>query len=486
MLLAMKDEAGEQPQNEENDFYVALHMEKDLDELTASVQVHASFKVYEQVSHGKRNTIIQTTDCDQIDSSIMFDDLFVENNGGTYEHDSTSHDEYREIQMLAYNLEKKAFKEREDRYLDDILDLEEKLSSHDRIIYKIGQSIQTIHMLGKKPNKVYDPFFKAGLGYTNPERLKLNALYETFVPQQELSAEHIYFLIPFTSDNGSKSKDVPSESPGPKMPTESRSLYKTLSEIKEELIEEVQEMLNIFVPMEQKFNEKPPTENILQNEIDRLLEASLTSEIQNCVLLSVEQQKHELLKVELEKSASDSRDIQANLLKRIKILENNFQRSQAQSIAFELKLQHQKEKMDCDVSWKASCVGSSNSVRRLKSKDNKSKNNVLKNTKSSSTYVVKTTNSVYLYSNKCGTKPSNVCQTNECITNSKTVNAVNDGDPACDVDFRFGNDHFAAIIGYVDYVQGNLTICHVYYVEGLGHNLFSVGQFCDGDLEVAF
>ncbi|GKB84976.1 integrase, catalytic region, zinc finger, CCHC-type containing protein [Tanacetum coccineum] len=51
---------------------------------------------------------------------------------------------------------------------------------------------------------------------------------------------------------------------------------------------------------------------------------------------------------------------------------------------------------------------------------------------------------------------------------------------------RFGNDHFAAITGYGDYVQGNLTICHVYYVEGLGHNLFSVGQFCDGDLEVAF
>ncbi|GJT34334.1 hypothetical protein Tco_0924753 [Tanacetum coccineum] len=96
-------------------------------------------------------------------------------------------------------------------------------------------------MLGKKPNKVYDPFLKAGLGYTNPVRLKkaiavqpkmydgdlihnnklvihstnseetfedakesqnkmrhkmvqidyekLNALYRTFVPQQELSAE---------------------------------------------------------------------------------------------------------------------------------------------------------------------------------------------------------------------------------------------------------------------------------------------------------
>ncbi|GJW93141.1 hypothetical protein Tco_0172813 [Tanacetum coccineum] len=51
---------------------------------------------------------------------------------------------------------------------------------------------------------------------------------------------------------------------------------------------------------------------------------------------------------------------------------------------------------------------------------------------------------------------------------------------------RFGNDHFATITGYGDYVQGNLTICHVYYVEGLRHNLFSVGQFCNGDLEVAF
>ncbi|GKB13633.1 integrase, catalytic region, zinc finger, CCHC-type containing protein, partial [Tanacetum coccineum] len=51
---------------------------------------------------------------------------------------------------------------------------------------------------------------------------------------------------------------------------------------------------------------------------------------------------------------------------------------------------------------------------------------------------------------------------------------------------RFGNDHFGAIMGYGDYVIGNSVISRVYYVEGLGHNLFSVGQFCDSDLEVAF
>nr|GEX51532.1 hypothetical protein [Tanacetum cinerariifolium] len=42
------------------------------------------------------------------------------------------------------------------------------------------------------------------------------------------------------------------------------------------------------------------------------------------------------------------------------------------------------------------------------------------------------------------------------------------------------------IMGYEDYQIGNVTISRVYYVEGLGHNLFSVGQFCDSDLEVAF
>ncbi|GJV09553.1 retrovirus-related pol polyprotein from transposon TNT 1-94, partial [Tanacetum coccineum] len=44
----------------------------------------------------------------------------------------------------------------------------------------------------------------------------------------------------------------------------------------------------------------------------------------------------------------------------------------------------------------------------------------------------------------------------------------------------------AKIMGYGDYQIGNVTISRVYYVKGLGHNLFSVGQFCDSNLEVAF
>ncbi|GKE32345.1 retrovirus-related pol polyprotein from transposon TNT 1-94 [Tanacetum coccineum] len=51
---------------------------------------------------------------------------------------------------------------------------------------------------------------------------------------------------------------------------------------------------------------------------------------------------------------------------------------------------------------------------------------------------------------------------------------------------RFRNDHIARIMGFGDYQLGNFTISRVYYVEGLGHNLFSVGQFCNADLEVSF
>nr|GEY38406.1 hypothetical protein [Tanacetum cinerariifolium] len=48
---------------------------------------------------------------------------------------------------------------------------------------------------------------------------------------------------------------------------------------------------------------------------------------------------------------------------------------------------------------------------------------------------------------------------------------------------RFENDHVAAILGFGDLQWGKILITRVYFVEGLGYNLFSVGQFCDSDLE---
>ncbi|GJZ47086.1 retrovirus-related pol polyprotein from transposon TNT 1-94 [Tanacetum coccineum] len=49
---------------------------------------------------------------------------------------------------------------------------------------------------------------------------------------------------------------------------------------------------------------------------------------------------------------------------------------------------------------------------------------------------------------------------------------------------RFGNDHVAAILGFGDLQWENILIARVYFVEGLGHNLFLVGKSKDETPEV--
>ncbi|GJV73583.1 hypothetical protein Tco_1493578 [Tanacetum coccineum] len=77
-----------------------------------------------------------------------------------------------------------------------------------------------------------------------------------------------------------------------------------------------------------------------------------------------------------------------------------------------------------------------------------------------------------------GSRPSNILEPN--------INWGSGVSKSPSSSFRFGNDQIAKIMGYGDYQLGNVTVSRVYYVEGLGHNLFSIGQFCDSHLEVAF
>ncbi|GJV53770.1 retrovirus-related pol polyprotein from transposon TNT 1-94, partial [Tanacetum coccineum] len=186
---------------------------------------------------------------------------------------------------------------------------------------------------------------------------KVNALYETFVPQQEFSTEQTYFSVPSTSNNGFESKDVPSKSPLLKMPKESRLLkmFNTMGDA----ITDLQTMINKTLLQDAERRWVSDSQDELREfyktdviPMSRSLYTKL-NEIKEELIEEAAQQKYELLKDELEKSSSDSKEIQANLLNRLKFLENYFQRSQAQSIDFELKLQHQREKMAFDVSWKS-------------------------------------------------------------------------------------------------------------------------------------
>ncbi|GJW44073.1 hypothetical protein Tco_0072872 [Tanacetum coccineum] len=61
---------------------------------------------------------------------------------------------------------KKKSKAKEDKYLEEIIDLEKK-KALDNVVYKMGQSTQTMHML-TKPQVFYDERHKTALGYQNP------------------------------------------------------------------------------------------------------------------------------------------------------------------------------------------------------------------------------------------------------------------------------------------------------------------------------
>ncbi|GJY06947.1 retrovirus-related pol polyprotein from transposon TNT 1-94 [Tanacetum coccineum] len=63
-------------------------------------------------------------------------------------------------------------------------------------------------------------------------------------------------------------------------------------------------------------------------------------------------------------------------------------------------------------------------------------------------------------------------KTNVHVSNSKVLKSVSANN-------REPSTSWGSIIG-------NVTFSRVYYMEGLRHNLFSVGQFCDSNLEVAF
>ncbi|GJT52721.1 hypothetical protein Tco_0978878 [Tanacetum coccineum] len=67
---------------------------------------------------------------------------------------------------------KSDFKIHEDELLDKQIQLEKKIKELDNILVKMGQSIQTMHMLSPKPYSFYHTEQKMALGYQNPFYLK--------------------------------------------------------------------------------------------------------------------------------------------------------------------------------------------------------------------------------------------------------------------------------------------------------------------------
>ncbi|GJR92409.1 hypothetical protein Tco_0264583 [Tanacetum coccineum] len=77
----------------------------------------------------------------------------------------------KESLFKTFSVFKNESKEKENKYMENEIDLEKKIKELDNIICKVGQSAQTVHML-TKPQAFYDNTHKQALGYQNPFYLK--------------------------------------------------------------------------------------------------------------------------------------------------------------------------------------------------------------------------------------------------------------------------------------------------------------------------
>ncbi|GKE10367.1 hypothetical protein Tco_1413918 [Tanacetum coccineum] len=86
-------------------------------------------------------------------------------------------------------------KEKENKYMENEIDLKNKIKELDNIVYKVGQSAQTVHML-TKPQVFYDNSHKQALGYQNLFYLKkVQRIKPTLYDGSVISSEHVAMLV---------------------------------------------------------------------------------------------------------------------------------------------------------------------------------------------------------------------------------------------------------------------------------------------------
>ncbi|GJS25272.1 putative ribonuclease H-like domain-containing protein [Tanacetum coccineum] len=218
---------------------------------------------------------------------------------------------------------------------------------------------------------------------------QLNALYNDFVPQKESFVEQTCPSSPYTPFvKILETKTMPSELPLInglfnikvgfeklflliKQNSKRASMFYTSQEeialnafcrdqvkpLLNELLDHFDGFQNLFQRDIKEMKDAFEQNDVYLDEIERqndllkdqLLEVSLKHDIELCVLLShecVDKSLHD----ELEQVKKKSLEIQEGLKARIKILEKAVQRCEKQSVDFELKLQHEKEKQKWDSS----------------------------------------------------------------------------------------------------------------------------------------
>ncbi|GKB69302.1 integrase, catalytic region, zinc finger, CCHC-type containing protein [Tanacetum coccineum] len=376
MLLVKKDEARVILSNEQNNFLLADEAQmEELEELSVNICMMARIQlanidsneghrydsacisevqtpstsyvnplftdnIHEQTYHEQPKIINSTIGDDQINNDIIFDDLNVEVNSGSVEHDKNVHDSY-ELEQLARNTYKEADKQQ--------IMANKVKQQNIKLTKRLEQYKERVQVF--ETNKATRNFFHTE--FIEDDR-KAKRLETELQNQFILDRDKVRALEKERDDlqlNVSEQRKHVLE-----LQNAQAVLKRKLNANEDKYLDDV---LNLEAKL--KKNKNVSVESDLdatwkQNEIlnDQLFEATLKHDIVRCVLMCNDFLNNNLLD-EIEKVKRVSIDVQENLHKRIKILEYDVQRCQKQSLDFELQLQHQNEKTNCESSLKNLC-----------------------------------------------------------------------------------------------------------------------------------
>nr|GEU81340.1 retrovirus-related Pol polyprotein from transposon TNT 1-94 [Tanacetum cinerariifolium] len=471
----------------------------------------------------------------------------------------------KEKSTVSFLLEEKKrlksnFKNREDELLDKQIQLEKKLKELNNILVKMGQSIQTIHMLSAKPDSFYHTEQKMALEFTDDTtpsvaRKFLNEVKSTIVTLQRVvkrrmtlethnwsssahqelhkSVKDENFLIVNQVDARVQNFEIQILKEAANFFRDFKSLAKEADEslAKHKALElEIKRLLRAVVSQDimsvVQNNSVVDTPN-LQNELERTKER-----FENCII----KKENEYAKLRNDCTSKNTKFAKQSILGKppmldkihalSKLVTSNYVPTPQESKVVKndkviapgmfrinpFKTSREAKHVPNNVRASArtkpitvlqhSVITRKDNSRSKKQTENVSTKEKQKKRKSK----VKKSKKVGFIERLATPKPSNPrsflrwSPTGRMFdlygkiiasSESESQSDCSKGDNACTsnpvkpIIKRFPNATFS-LEGFGDLQWGNILITSVYFVERLGHNLFSIGQFCDLDLEVAF
>ncbi|GKC12940.1 hypothetical protein Tco_1009722 [Tanacetum coccineum] len=169
MILSMIEQMSEQMINHVHNWEMA-NKEQNNESITAELERYKErVKTFEQrlnIDLSCREKMIDS----QMDDMIR-EKLALKEQIDSLEQNLSKQIKEKESVLQTLAVFKNESKEKENKYMENEIDLENKIKELDNIICKVGQSAQTVHML-TKPQVFYDNTHKQALGYQNPFYLK--------------------------------------------------------------------------------------------------------------------------------------------------------------------------------------------------------------------------------------------------------------------------------------------------------------------------